>query len=189
MLYDEETLRGAVLRVYEYLSNQYVAEKRPHQYKPDKPVHRKALDGFVKSLPDSAGFDFIWKFLTYQFYIYDGQNQERRPLVQWFLGKEAWRRWNEYDEGMKYHVEQWCTERSLSNPILSQGKFIPLSSDIFDRERVVMSRSGGPVYCSMKVEDPYTPGRGICKDCPYDNVCSELWNQREGSVVVVEETY
>ena len=104
MLYDEETLRGAVLRVYEYLSNQYVAEKRPHQYKPDKPVHRKALDGFVKSLPDSAGFDFIWRFLTYQFYIFEGQNHERRPLMQWFLGKEAWRRWNDYDEGMKYHV-------------------------------------------------------------------------------------
>ena len=175
MLYDEETLRGAVLRIYEYLSNQYISEKRPHQYKADKPVHRKALDGFVKSLPESAGFDFIWKFLTYQFYIYEGQEHERRPLIQWFLGKEAWRRWYDYDEGMKYHVEQWCVEKSLTNPIVDQRKFIPLSTDTFDRERFTMSRISGPNYCSLKVgKDFYTPGEGVCVDCPFDELCKEL---------------
>lgn len=174
MLYDEETLRGAVLRVYEYLSNQYVAEKRPHQYKPDKPVHRKALDGFVNSLPDSAGFDFIWRFLTYQFYIFEGQNHERRPLMQWFLGKEAWRRWNDYDEGMKYHVEQWCVEKALTNPVVEQ-KYSPLSANAFDKERLAMSRISGPNYCSLKVgENFYTPNQGVCIDCPFDELCKEL---------------
>ena len=174
MLYDEETLRGAVLRIYEYLSNQFVAEGRPHQYKPDKPVHRKALNGFVKSLPDSAGFDFIWKFLSYQFYIYSGQKHGRRPLIQWFVGKEAWRRWREYDEGMKYHVEQWCAFNSLTNPVMEQ-KFTVLGADIHDRERLEMSRISGPNYCRLKVgEDAYTPGQGACLDCPFDELCKEL---------------
>lgn len=174
MLYDEETLRGAVLRIYEYLSNQYIAEKRPHQYKPDKPVHRKALDGFVKSLPDSAGFDFIWRFLTYQFYIYDRQDHERRPLVQWFLGKEAWRRWNEYDEGMKYHVEQWCIEHSLTNPIVGDT-YTKLGNSLFEEERLRMSRISGPNYCSLKIgSDFYTPRQGACLDCPFDELCKEL---------------
>lgn len=174
MLYDEETLRGAVLRIYEYLSNQYIAEKRPHQYKPDKPVHRKALDGFVKSLPDSAGFDFIWKFLTYQFYIYDGQEHERRPLIQWFLGKEAWRRWNDYDEGMKHYVEQWCVEKGLTNPVV-ENTYTKLGDDLFDEERMKMSRISGPNYCSLKLgKDFYTSGQGVCVDCPFDELCKEL---------------
>lgn len=174
MLYDEETLRGAVLRIYEYLSNQYIAEKRPHQYKPDKPVHRKALDGFVKSLPDSAGFDFIWKFLTYQFYIYDGQEHERRPLIQWFLGKEACRRWREYDEGMKHYVEQWCVEKGLTNPVV-ENTYTKLGDDLFDEERMKMSRISGPNYCSLKLgKDFYTSGQGVCVDCPFDELCKEL---------------
>ena len=175
MLYDEETLRGAVLRIYEYLSNQFIAEKRPHFYKPDKPVHRKALDGFVKNLPESAGFDFIWKFLSYQFYIYAGQNHERRPLLAWFVGKEALRRWREYDDGMKYHVEQWCVEKGLTNPVV-ENTYTKLGDDLFDEERMRMSRISGPNYCSLKVDGiPYMPGQGVCLDCPFDELCKELW--------------
>lgn len=174
-IYDREVLRGAVLEIYRYLSNNFVGDKRPHQYKPDKPTYRKALEEFVDSLPESAGFEFLWDFLSYQFYIFSYENHARRPQMAWFIGKQAWKRWYDYDEGAKYHAKEWCAARGLSNPIIKEV-FVPLGKNVFDAERMQMSRRVGPDYCRRKVADnPYTYNSGVCAGCPFDELCHELF--------------
>lgn len=184
MLYDEDTIRGAVLKIYEYLSDKAIEPDRcPHIYKPDKPVHRMALDKFVANLPPSAGFDFLWNFLTYQFYLYHRQAHARRPLISWFLGKEAWRRWEDFDEGYGFYVSEWLRSRGLHNPVVD-NKFVKINRGFFEKERYEMSRRTGPNYCFMKIGNrAYTPGEGVCIDCPFTEDCSILCDEvRKGNM-------
>lgn len=175
MLYEPSTIGWAVVRIYEYLSEHAVEPQRcPHSYKPDKPIHRMAVDKFVSNLPISAGFDFLWNYLTFQFYLYSNQVHQRRPLISWFVGKESWRRWKDFENGYSYYVSEWVRSLGLKNPVIEK-KFVGLNSEFFDRERLEMSRRSGPNYCFIKVgEDAFTPGQGACIDCPFEEDCSIL---------------
>ena len=55
-------------------------------------------------------------FAEYRF-DYVGQDHERKPMPSWFMGKEAWRRWNEYSDEAKWHARDWAREKKLVNPV------------------------------------------------------------------------
>ena len=118
MLYDYSTSLKIVLRIYEYL--QVRATKiQPRTIKMNKPLHRSTVVSFLGSLPPSAGADFIWDFLLFQFHVYSYQEHELKPMPSWFMGKEAWKRWKEYSEEAKWHAKEWAREKGLKNPVAS----------------------------------------------------------------------
>ena len=94
MLYSYNETLKIILRIYEYL--QMRMKEQPRTLKMNKPLHRSAVVSFMETLPPTAGADFIWNFLLFQFYVFVGQDHERKPMPSWFMGKEAWRRWSEY---------------------------------------------------------------------------------------------
>lgn len=179
MLYDYDKTLKITLRIFEYF--QVKEEKQPHSLKFHKPLHRAAVVSFLEQLPPTAGADFIWNFLLLQFYTYHFQEQERRPTPQWFLGKEAWKRWNEYAEGVLFYAHEWARTRGYKNPVLLNS-FKPVSKDIFERERLKMSRISGPNFCVAKYGDsPYEPDNGICRGCSFEKDCIVLFSMSEGS--------
>lgn len=184
MIYNREETFMAVLIMYEYL--QIKSKNPPRTIKVSKPIHRKAVEGFIDSLPSNSGVMFIWDFLTFQFYIYSTQNHERRPMPVWFMGKEAWKRWNEYDEGARWHAQEWVRENKLSNPVL-ENKFKKVPDDVLKKERLRMSRISGPNFCFMKYgEGVFSNKDEICVTCPFFNDCEMLTKEISGVSVLKE---
>lgn len=172
MLYDVETYQNVVLNIYDYL--QRSVKKQPHSIKWEKSSHRKIVDSFIASLPDTAGVQFIWDFLLFQFYVYNFQDQQLRPLPAWFMGKEAWFRWNTYEDGAKYHALEWARLHRIENPLKNKS-YQEISSMALNQERVRMSRISGPNYCGLKYDDPYDSSSKLCMSCPFVMDCDILY--------------
>lgn len=174
MLYDYNTSLKIVLRIYEYLQVR-ATKVQPRTIKMNKPLHRSTVVSFLGSLPPSAGADFIWDFLLFQFHVYSYQEHELKPMPSWFMGKEAWKRWKEYSEEAKWHAKEWAREKGLKNPVASTN-YQPVSDDVFRRERLRMSRISGPNFCAAKFGDnPYNPDDDICYSCPFKKDCEMLF--------------
>lgn len=174
MLYTKEKLFDLTVCAYKYL--QMRVKKDPHCFKYEKQY--KCVEKFCDNLPDDAGVDYIWNFMVYQFYLYQTQNHERRPTIQWFLGKEAYNRWNNASEESKWYSSEWAHSLGFKNP-LYEIKYISVSEDAFYKERYRMSRISGPNYCAMKFSNPYTPGEGCCVDCPFLKDCNILFSEEK----------
>ena len=192
MIYDYETSINIILRIYEYLQIKATREM-PRTIKMDKPRHRDAVISFLQSIPPTGGVDFVWEFLTFQFYVYAHQDHQLRPMPVWFMGKEAWRRWAEYDDGIKFYVHKWVTERSLKNPVKSDT-YKPVSAEILRKERDRMSRITGPNFCQAKYgSNPYNPDDVMCNECPFKKDCELLFATRnklgESLFEEVEKSY
>lgn len=178
MIYSFEETLSIFLRIYGYLQIN-AAKKMPCSVKMEKPRHKTVVFSFIEKLPPDSGVDFIWEFLLFQFYFYSTQVHERRPLPGWFIGKEAWKRWNEYDEGSHYHVHEWARERGLKNPVKSR-EFINVTEDSLRKERLRMSRISGPNFCGMKYGDaPYDPKDEMCITCPFKNDCRVIYGEQD----------
>lgn len=173
MLHGYDDTVKILLRCYEYLQLRMTVV--PRTLRMDNQRHREWVISFLEKLPSTAGADFIWEFLTFQFYIYDRQQQKREPQPSWFLCKEAWRRWGEYDENMKYYVKEWREGRGFRNPVKSNWKKIAAKALL--KERIKMSRVAGPMFCQMKYGDhPYDEMSEACQGCPHENLCDSLFS-------------
>lgn len=159
---------------------------QPRIIKMDKPLHRSVVISFMERLPSSAGADFIWDFLVFQFYTYSQQNHDRRPMPSWFLGKEAWNRWLEHSEEAHWHSKQWASERKLVNPVLCK-KYKKIEDSVFLKEKLKMSRISGPNYCFMKFDNPYDPDDDICFSCPFKKDCEVLCKKTKTGSTIMEE--
>lgn len=180
MLYDYNTSLKIVLRIYEYLQVR-ATKVQPRTIKMNKPLHRSTVVSFLGSLPPSAGADFIWDFLLFQFHVYSSQEHELKPMPSWFMGKEAWKRWKEYSGEAKWHAKEWAREKGLKNPVASTN-YQPVSDDVFRRERLRMSRISGPNFCAAKFGDnPYNPKDEICYTCPFEKDCKMLFGTKDAS--------
>lgn len=183
-MYSKEELFRIVLIMYEYL--QIKSKNPPRTIKVGKSVHKKAVEGFIDSLPPDSGVMFIWDFLVFQFYIYSTQIHERRPMPSWFMGREAWKRWNEYDEGARWHSQEWVRENKLVNPVL-ENKFKKVSDDVLNKERLRMSRISGPNFCFMKYgEEVFSDRDEICITCPFFSDCEILTKNISGVSIFQE---
>lgn len=177
MLYSYDDTLKIILRIYEYLQLRQKAQPRTLKMYDKK--HRASVVSFMAKLPPSAGADFIWEFLLFQFYTYSRQDQELRPMPNWFMGDEAWRRWREYDEGMKWHAQQWAAEKKLENPVKAKT-YKPVSEDTLRKERYRMSRISGPNFCGAKYGDsPYNPKDAMCVTCPFEKDCAVLYGEKD----------
>lgn len=173
MLYDYDDTLKIILRIYEYL--QLRVKPQPRTLKMYSQRHRNAVVAFMEKLPPSAGADFIWDFLVFQFYTYQSQDQILKPMPVWFMGDEAWRRWNQYDEGARWHAKQWASEKQLANPVKAKS-YKPINEDALRKERYRMSRISGANYCGAKYGDsPYDPEDEICATCPFEKDCWVLY--------------
>lgn len=173
MIYSYDETLKIFLRIYEYL--QMKVKDMPCSVKLWKPKHREAVVSFLEKLPPSAGADFIWEFLVFQFYVYSEQKHDRRPLPVWFIGKEAWERWKNYNKGAVYYAREWMAKHKLENPV-KQKDFRPLSEEVLRRERYRMSRISGPNFCCEKYgENPYLPEDLMCIKCPFRKDCEALF--------------
>lgn len=172
MLYDMDTYQNIVLTLYDYL--QRSVKKMPRSIKWEKPSHRKTVISFIESLPDTAGVQFIWDFLVFQFYIYNFQDQKLRPLPVWFMGKEAWERWKSYDSGARYHALEWAKEHHIENP-LRNVNYKNVAQSVLEAERLRMSRISGPNYCGLKYDNPYDGSSRMCMSCPFVWDCDTLY--------------
>lgn len=179
MLYTHEETFKIVLRVYEYL--QVKSKKQPRTIKLDKPLHRSAVVSFLGMLPPTAGADFIWDFLVFQFYIFSTQEHANKPMPSWFMGKEAWNRWNTYSDEAKWHSKKWASENKLFNPIKLR-EFKDIEKDVFRRERLRMSRISGPNFCQAKYGNyPYNPDDRMCFTCPFKRDCELLFGEKDST--------
>lgn len=178
MLYSYDETFKIILRIYEYL--QFRVKPQPKMIKLYLQAHRDALINFMIKLPPSAGADFVWEFMLFQFYIYSSQNQALRPLPVWFMGKAAWERWETYDEGAKWHVQKWAAERHFLNPV-KPNKFVNVAEEVLRKERYRMSRISGPNFCGAKYGDePYDASDVMCLQCPFKKDCELLYTKIEG---------
>lgn len=179
MLYSYNETLKIILRIYEYL--QMRMKEQPRTLKMNKPLHRSAVVSFMETLPPTAGADFIWNFLLFQFYVFVGQDHERKPMPSWFMGKEAWRRWNEYSDEAKWHARDWAREKKLVNPVKT-NTYEAVSDDVFRRERLRMSRISGPNFCEAKFgSSPYNHKDEICYTCPFEKDCKMLFGTKDSS--------
>lgn len=177
MLYSYDDTFKIILRIYEYL--QLRARIQPRMIKLYSQTHRNSVVSFMEKLPPSAGADFIWEFLLFQFYVYSTQDQELRPLPVWFMGKEAWRRWREYDDGARWHTHQWAAEKHLENPVKSKN-YRNVEEDVLRNERLRMSRISGANFCVAKYgETPYNSADEICNTCPFEKGCITLFGDTD----------
>lgn len=175
MLYSYDETFKIILRIYEYL--QFRVHPQPRIMKMYLPTHREAVINFMINLPPNAGADFIWEFMLFQFYIYANQDQFVRPMPVWFIGKAAWERWENYDEGAKWHVRQWANERRFANPVKTKN-FLPLTDEVLRKERYRMSRISGPNFCGAKYgENPYNSEDMMCINCPFKKDCKILYGK------------
>lgn len=175
MLYSHNETLKIVLRIYEYL--QMKVKKQPRTLKMDKPLHRSAVVSFLESLPSTAGADFIWNFLVFQFYVFSEQDHKQKPMLSWFMGKEAWRRWNDYSDEAKWHSRDWARENGFRNPVISQN-YTHISEEVFRKEKLRMSRISGPNFCIAKFgEDSYHSDDEICFSCPFKKDCEILFSR------------
>lgn len=180
MLYGYDDTQKIVLLIYEYLQSKL--KKQPRTIKLFKPAHEKAVKTYINNLPSTAGADFIWEFFLFQFYTFNFQDQSRKPMPSWFMGKESWNRWRGYTKGARYYVHGWARENKLENPAKSR-KFKPVSEDVFMRERKRMSRLAGADFCAPKYGDnPYDPTDEMCYTCPFKSSCEVLFGG-EGETV------
>lgn len=169
MLYSKEDFVKIVFRLYGYL--QTTVKNQPRTLKPNNISHEKTLSKFYELLPENAGVDFLWDFLVFQFYVYQGQKHERKPNPNWFMGQEAFRRWYEYEGGARFYAKTWAAEKGLKNP-LKKGEYRPVSEDSLKAERRRMSRISGANFCMMKYgNNCCDPESDICFDCPYLDDC------------------
>lgn len=173
MLYDEETTIKIVLRCYEYLQIRMRVQPRSINMKTQQ--HQKWVKKFIAKLPPSAGADFIWDFLLFQFYMYARQTHKQPPLCSWFLMQEAWRRYEEYEEGAFYYSRLWGSEQKFSCPVKSHT-YTPVKQEVLDKERLRMSRISGPNFCVAKYgEKAYVEGSEMCDKCPFEKTCYTLF--------------
>ena len=173
MIYSYDDTLKIFLRIYEYLSLK--VKDMPCSVKLWKPKHREAIVSFLEKLPPSAGVDFIWEFLVFQFYVYSEQKHNRRPLPVWFIGAEAWERWASYNRGANYHAQQWAVQRKLENPVKMKS-YTPVREEALRRERYRMSRISGPNFCGAKYGDyPYDEEDLMCIRCPFKKECEVLF--------------
>ena len=86
MLYSYNETLKIILRIYEYL--QMRMKEQPRTLKMNKPLHRSAVVSFMETLPPTAGADFIWNFLLFQFYVFVGQDHERNRCRVGLWGKK-----------------------------------------------------------------------------------------------------
>lgn len=174
MLYDYNTSLKITLRIYEYLQVR-ATKVQPRTIKMNKPLHCSMVISFLEMLPPSAGADFIWDFLLFQFNVYASQEHGLKPMPGWFMGKEAWKRWREYSEEAKWHAKEWAREKGLKNPV-SRTEYEPVSQEVFRKERLKMSRISGPNFCAAKFGDnPYNEEDDICFTCPFKKDCEMLF--------------
>lgn len=174
MIYSYEDTLKIFLKIYEYLQVNATREM-PCSVKMNKPRHRTVVISFLEKLPPSAGADFIWDFLTFQFYIYSQQVHDRRPMPSWFIGKEAWIRWRDYEEGSRWHAREWVSLRKLKNPVKLET-FTSVSKKALRDERLRMSRISGPNFCGMKYgENPFDKTDIMCIKCPFYKDCETLF--------------
>lgn len=173
MLYENNTMLKIIVRIYEYLQIK-ATRVQPRMIKMDKPSHRSSVVSFMTNLPPSAGAQFVWDFLVFQFYIYTQQNHERRPLPTWFIGKESWVRWSETSDEYKWHAKQWAQERGLVNPVIN-NKYALIPKDVFEKEKLRMSRISGPNFCFAKFgQSAYDEDSDTCFLCPFKKDCEAL---------------
>ena len=153
----------------------------------EKPLHRSTIVSFLSSLPASAGANFIWDFLLFQFYIYSRQEHERKPMPSWFMGKEAWSRWFEYSDEAKWHAKEWAREKNLMNPIIS-SEYKIVSENSLRKEKLRMSRIAGPNFCIAKFgEEAYNPENDICFSCPFLSECEILFSKNTSGKSLYQE--
>ena len=176
MLYKTEDYQEIILRIYEHLS--LLVKERPRSIKWDKPSYRQAVASFIERLPDTAGYQFIWDFLVFQFFIYDSQTHNQRPMLMWFIGQEAWNRWQSYKEEAKYLSREWAYFIGAKNPI-QDNEFRILGDGIQREERLKYSRISGPNFCEAKYgPNPYTPDDfELCGKCPFCKDCEILFEE------------
>lgn len=173
MLYDSETTTKIVLRCYEYLQIRMRIPPRPINMNTNQ--HQTWVKRFIEAMPPSAGVDFIWDFLLFQFYTYSYQTHKIEPNPSWFLGKEAWRRYYEYEDGNFYFSRKWGSEHKYTCPVKSQN-YTPISKDALEAERLRMSRISGPNYCVAKYgEGAYDEDSEMCVKCPHEKTCYTLF--------------
>lgn len=177
MLYKEEESVKIIVRIYEYL--QQKVKKQPRTLKMEKPLHQRTVASFIELLPATAGVDFVWDFLVFQFYIFAFQEQKVRVMPAWFMGQEALRRWNEYDDGARWHSKEWAQSLHLENPI-QLNQYEGLSDEALKRERFRMSRISGPNFCELKYGSQcYEPESDVCEGCPFEKGCRVLFGKPE----------
>lgn len=173
MLYKQEECEKIIVRIYEYL--QQKVKKQPRTLKMDKPLHQRTVASFIDLLPPTAGAEYVWDFLVFQFYIFAFQEQRQKVMPSWFMGQEAMRRWNEYDEGSRWHAKEWAQSIHLENP-LKLSRYETLEEDVLLRERVRMSRISGPNFCELKYGSQcYDPKSTVCEGCPFERDCAVLF--------------
>lgn len=172
MLYDEEKLFQSIYKIYEYFRVRMKFE--PRSLKLHTISHKRVVTRFIQSMPSSAGMDWIYKFLLFQFYVYSSQNQERQPLPVWFLGKAAFDRYNNASDGHLWYSLKWAEDNHFINPIFKHN-YMGVSKNDLDEERKRMSLKAGLSYCGVKYKDlPFSFFDDICRKCVSYNDCKIL---------------
>lgn len=179
MLYKEEECEKIIVRIYEYL--QQKVKKQPRTLKMDRPLHRKAVASFIELLPPTAGIEYLWDFFVFQFYVFAFQEQKIKVTPLWFMGKEALRRWEEYDGGARWHAREWAQSLRLENPV-KFSRYEALTDDILLKERMRMSRISGPNFCELKYGPAcYDPASSVCEGCPFEKDCMVLFGRKDAN--------
>ena len=178
MLYDRQQSIDYIIRIYAYLSG--AVKIRPHSIKPDKELHIKVLDKFLATAPYNAGVDFIWRFLSFQFYVLATQDQKQRQAIGWFLGEKAFERYKaNCNRDFYYYVTEWLKANDLKNPV-RMVKYKGVSDAVLLAERYKMSRLSGPNYCRAKYGDsPHDTNSEVCNTCPFEMDCALLFDGPE----------
>ena len=185
MLYNTEELQEIIFRIYEYLST--LVKEQPRSIKWHKPSYRQAVASFINRLPQTAGHQFIWDFLVFQFYIYDSQTHNQRPMLMWFIGNEAWNRWESYKEESRYFAREWAYLIGAKNPIQNNDYKVVVDEEQ-RKERLIYSRISGPNFCVAKYgENPYLKDDfEMCGCCPFKRDCEILFEVDDRGVTVLQ---
>jgi len=126
----------------------------------------KQIETFISHAPNSAGEDWLYDFIVFQFSHYDGQRSRfDRIHINWILGAKALKRYKERTEEQVYYANQFKQKIGVRKDFvkLSAKKYLEKERKRFDTEARQI------IHCRDLAL--FSDESALCHDCLFHLSC------------------
>lgn len=163
-----------LVRLYEYFYKNYFSLSSKYKFTP-KESNLKNITSFLSNIDNSKGFDFIWKYLIFQFNYYSELelvNNHGKLSTKYIFGKSSYKRWLERNTDFDFLLE-FNNKVNKSFFQFPTVNYEGISSLQIQKKKKFHNTDFGFTYC-LENTDLYNQIHLPCLLCNKKQICKEI---------------